>query len=107
MADITNSQIVHFANEKCRILADLIEKTRRTAEQFALDVVAIEGLAAYTGAADADVIIDGSATDGRQTATKLSIGQLKYVAGQMVTALTTDDRAQLVANWSVNGTPAF
>lgn len=107
MADITNQQIVHFANEKCRVLADLIECMRRTCEQFAVEVVEIEALAAYSNAADGDVIVDGAATDGRSIITKVRIAELKYVAGQLAAAANADDREQLVANWSVNGQPKF
>lgn len=106
MANITNTQAVRFCNEKARVLADLVEKTRRTAQQFALDVVS-EFEANVGGNAGGDLVVDGSATDGRQPVTKDSIAALKYVAEQLVTCLTTDDRAVLVANVSVNGQPAY
>jgi len=106
MADITNPQVIRFCNEKARVLADLIETTRRTAEQFAIDIVPeFEGHT--SGNVNADVVVDGAETDGRQIVTKGGIGGLKYVAEQLVTCLTTDDRESLVAVVSVNGTPRF
>jgi hypothetical protein len=106
MADIVNAQAVRFCNEKARPLADLIEKTRRTAEQFALDIVT-EFEANTSGNANGDTIIDGAATDGRQVIDKGDILGLKFVAEQMVAALTQDDREALVAAVSVNGTPIY
>lgn len=110
MADITNPQVVKFCNEKARLLADLIEKTRRTAEQFAIDVVgefeAIVG-ASGQGNANGDTIIDGAARDGRSIITKGDILGLKFVAEQIVAAANADDREALVAKVSVNGQPAF
>lgn len=106
MADITNPEAVKFCNEKARILADLIEKTRRTAEQFAIDIVQ-EFESNTSGNANEDIIVDGAETNGNGVITKGDILGLKFVAEQLVTALTADDREALVANVSVNGTPAF
>lgn len=105
MVDITRPQAVKFANEKARVFADLVERTRRTAQQFLVDVVAFESGTA--GNADADVINDGSDVDGRNRVTKGNVAQLKFVAEQLVAALTIDDRQQIVARWSVNGQPVF
>jgi hypothetical protein len=109
MADITNPQAVKFCNEKLRVLSDLIEKTRRTAEQFAIDIVT-EFEANTSGNANGDVIVDnpnGAGSDGRSVITKQNVLEVKFVAEQMVAALTQDDREALVANVSVNGQPAF
>lgn len=105
MADITNPQVVKFCNEKVRTAADLIEKTRRTCEQLLVDLVGVETL--VQAAADKDQIDDGSKTDGRKVIAKENIAQLKFVVEQLVACLNTDDRAQIVARWSVNGQPIF
>ncbi len=105
MADITNAQAVRFVNEQARPMADLIEKARRTAEQFAINVVAFE--ADTSGNANGDVVIDGAATDGRPLCTKQKIAELKYVAEQMVAALTADNREELVHGLVTNGQPIF
>ena len=106
MANITNPQAVAFCNQKLRPLADLIEKVRRTAEQFAIDV-ATEFEANTGGNANSDVIIDGAAVDGRSVITKQNVLEVKFVAEQMVAALTQDDREALIAAVSVNGQPIF
>lgn len=106
MAVITNPQAVRFCNEKARVLADHIEKTRRMAEQFAIDIVT--EFEAHTGGnANGDVVADGADVDGRGEITKLDVGALKYVAEQLVTCLTADDREALVSAVAVNGTPLF
>lgn len=103
---ITNPTAIKFANEKCRVLADLIEKTRRAAQQFATDVVPeFENLT--TGDASGDIINDGADVDGRGQVTKNNVAELKFVAEQLVAALTLDDRAQIVSRWSVNSAPPF
>ncbi len=106
MANITNPQAVNFCNNKARRLADLIEKARRTAEQFLIDITT-EFEANVGGNANEDVIIDGAATDGRQVITKQNIAEVKYVAEQLVACLNQDDRETLIANVSVNGDPLF
>ena len=106
MADITNPEVVRFCSEKARALADLIERTRRTAEQFAIDVVTeFEGNT--SGNVNGDVIVDGAALDGRSVITKGDILGLKFVAEQIAAAANLDDREALVAKVSVNGQPAF
>lgn len=106
MADITHPEAVRFCNEKLRVLADLIEKTRRTAEQFAIDVVS-EFEAHTSGNANSDVVVDGAATDGRSTITKQNVLEVKFVAEQMTAAANQDDREALIAAVSVNGQPSF
>ncbi len=106
MANITNPQAVHFCNEKLRPMADLVEKVRRTGEQFLIDITT-EFENNTGGNVDGDVVIDGAATDGRSVITKLNVAQVKFVVEQMVTTLNTDDRETLIANVSVNGTPLF
>ena len=105
---ITNAEAVRFANENCRVLADLIEQVDRTCQQFALNVATNwEDIAEVIAAADGDAIVDGAATDGRSPVTKLNVGQLKFVAAQVVACMATDDRRALVHNWVTNSTPRF
>lgn len=106
MANITNVQAIKFCNEKARTLADLIERTRRTAEQFMIDITT-EFEANVSGNDNADVMIDGAAQDGRSIITKGDVLGLKFVAEQAIATLNQDDRETLVSKVSVNGTPIF
>lgn len=105
MADITNPQAVRFCNERLRLVADQIQSARRTGEQFLIEVFAFED--ATSGNANEDVIIDGSATDGRPSITKQNVLEVKFVAEQLVSTLNQDDRETLVANVAVHGEPLF
>lgn len=106
MAEITNTQAVRFANERARVIADLIEKLDRTIPQFMLDVVQL--FENNTGGnANEDAITDGSASDGRNPVTKYNVGELKYVVEQIKACLDTDDRRAVVHKWAVNGAPAY
>ena len=107
MALITNPQVRAFSNEKARLIADLIEKCRRTCEQFLIDIVEIENNAAFSGAQNADTIDDGADVDGRQVVTKLDLLGLKFVAEKMAEAANVDDRETIVSKYSVNVTPLF
>jgi lipid-binding SYLF domain-containing protein len=68
MANITNPEVVKFANEKIRVMADMQVAHYRTAKQFkaAWDAA---GLSAIFAVSNADVVVDGAATDGRHTMT--------------------------------------
>jgi len=103
---ITDPQAAGFANTRCRTLADLMASLDRTLPQFALEVVRdFENL---TGANDnAEVIKDGSFTDGRSQVTKQNVAELKFVAEQIAAVFNTSDYRALVNNWVVNGAPLF
>lgn len=103
--NITNPAVVRNWNEQGRPMADLIEKVRRTGEQYLINIAPNE--AAIAGNANGDVIVDGSETDGRSICAKQNFLELKYVVEQLVTCLNQDDRATLIANVSVNGVPLF
>lgn len=105
---ITDPQAVRFCNENARVMADALEKFDRTATQFMLNVVRDwEDRPEVRAAADGDIVVDGSARDGRSPVTKLSVGQLKYVVEQIRACIATDDRRQLTHNWVTNSNPLF
>lgn len=106
MAEITNPQAVRFCNEDARTIADALCTLRRTIPQFMLNVV--RDFEANTGSNSAqDSIIDGAQIDGRPMVVKVNVGELKYVCEQIGIALNTDDRADIVNRWAVNGTPLY
>lgn len=108
MAEITNPQAVKFCNEKCRTLADQIQRMDRTLSQFMLLVVRDwESVAEVDAAQNTDLVVDGSATDGRPPVTRLNVGELKYVIEQLQACMNTDDRRAVVNKWAVNGQPIY
>lgn len=103
---IKNQQAIRFANEKGRLLADLIQKMDRTAEQFLLAVV--QDFENQTGNDANDAVIDdGSLVDGRNQITKENVAQLKYVVEQLRACMGTDDRRAIVSRFAVNGQPLY
>lgn len=106
MAEITDAQAVRFANENARTLADLIERMDRTLDAFALNVV--RDFEEVTGGnQNGDVIVDGSAADGRNGVTKQDVAALKFVCEQLKACMNTDDRRAVVHRWAVNSAPLF
>lgn len=107
MANIIDPHAVRFANENCRVMADMLQAAYRTAKQFALNVA--DNFESHTGGnANGDVIVDGSEVDGRPgPRTKYNVGELKYVCEQFAACMETDDRLAIVGRWAVNGLPRF
>lgn len=89
MADNTDKQIITFANERVRPLADAIEQLYLKATAFQA-AYAAGGLATLiTSAGAANTIADGSDSDGRKRITGTHIINFKACVDQLVTALGT------------------
>lgn len=105
MADISNVQAIAFTNLKARPFADRLLSSYRTAKQFMIDVVEFES--ATAGNADGDVILDGSATDGRTILAKVDIAALKFVCEQFIAMMETSDRVPVTDKCAVNSQPLY
>jgi hypothetical protein len=90
MPDITNPQAIKFANEKMRPTADVILSAIETAREFEADYAANSGDTLFPNTAD--LLADGSETDGRQR-----------VRADTVRALRT--QCQDLLTWAATGTP--
>ena len=84
MANITNPEVVAFANEKIRRLADMHVAHYRTCKQFKTlwDTL---GYGAIFAVSNSDVVVDGSATDGRHTMTSFDANNAYNRASEVVT----------------------
>ena len=108
MPDITNPQIVLFSNERGRPMSDVAEDLYLTAKRFQQEwdaLVTVVGSVPNT----TDIVIDGSAVDGRLPVTGARLNGLKSLADAMVTWFETGSptriaQLQLV---SVNGRARF
>ena len=93
MADITNQTIVHFDNEKGRVLADTAGQLYQTSKRMQQEWVAL--LSAVGSVPNtADQIADGSqssasVSDGRKPMTGAQLNNLKALADAMVTWFET------------------
>jgi len=91
MAEITNPQIVLFANERARTMADTVERFSALVDAWVADYAAqaIATQITNDGNGAGATIADGSETDGRQRITGTKIVNLKAALLQVQTALTT------------------
>jgi hypothetical protein len=89
MADITNPQIVTFANERARTIADAIEVFSEKVDAFVADYAAQGMTALITAAGASELVADGSEADGRQRITGTKIINLRAALLQLQTALMT------------------
>lgn len=90
MADITNPQAIDFCNERARPWAKKMLAAIRAAREFDLDYGAQSGDTLFPNTAD--LIADGSETDGRPR-----------VQAQVVRALRT--QAIDLLTWAATGSP--
>jgi hypothetical protein len=112
MADITDPQVVKWANERSRVIADGIERLRYAVQAYQADYVA-QGIGAKIIAAGVgSVVADGSAIDGRSIITGTSLVNLNAAISKLVTNLTVDlvagvgvSVAGIADGIQVNGTP--
>jgi hypothetical protein len=107
MANIVDPLVAKVCNEELRVIADAIERLNRMAPQAMLDIVVVENRPSFINANNADIVLDGSETDGRKPVTKENILQLKFVIEQLQSAMNESDRAAVVHRWAVNSVPLF
>lgn len=88
MPDITNPQLVTFANERMRVFADALEQVYQTAKRFQQEWTALAAPPPNT----VDLFADGSERDGRKRASGAHATALKNVA-------------DLIVAWFETGTP--
>lgn len=112
MADITNPQIVKFANERARVFADSLEQTYQTAKRMQQEWAAL--IATVTPANTSDQVADGSHAsagqpDGRKPLTGAQLTALKAMADTIVTFFETGSPTRIaqIQQTTTNGGPRF
>ena len=93
MAEITNPEAVRFCNEKVRSLADLATRYHYAAQALLNEWDATDMAAKLPNTAD--VVIDGSATDGRSPITGAMVNGLHNHVEAMVADLTANSNQKL------------
>lgn len=108
MPDITNPQIVRFANEKARVLADAADSFYQTCLRFQQEWAAAVA-AGVTFPSTTDLVADGSDVDGRKRVTANQLQGLKTLADSMVTYFQTGTPSRIaqIQAVSVNGASRF
>lgn len=107
MPDITNPQAVLFANAKARVLADSLLAAIQTAREFDAQYTAQSGDTLFPNTAD--LIADGSETDGRQRVQAQTVRALRTAAQDLViwAAVGSPTRETRLRQVSVNGGSRF
>ena len=107
MPNITNPQVVKFANERARIFADCIETMYETARRFQLEYATLNGDTLIPNTQD--YIADDSDKDGRKRMTAAALRGLNVLAGVIVAYLDggIPSRISQVRALSVNGQSRF
>ena len=103
MAEITNPQVVKFANERGRPLADVAEQLYQSCKRYQQE------WATVTVPNTADLVADGSEVDGRKRISGAHVTNLKALADSMVTWFETGTPSRIVQLQlvSVNGQARF
>jgi hypothetical protein len=89
MADNNNPQVILFANERARTIADLLVSTSAKVDAWIADYNAGGIGTLITAAGASENIADGSEVDGRQRITGTKVINLRAALLQLQTALTT------------------
>lgn len=102
MADITDPEAVRFSNEKARTAADILAQAYYQVKQVQDEWFAtgMSSLIPNT----ADLIVDGSATDGRHPVTGADVTNIITRCGELVTDYEDASSAKLntILNVAVN-----
>jgi hypothetical protein len=108
MPDVTTPQIVRFANDRARVLADAADSFYQTCKRFQQEWAALLA-AGVTVPTTTDLVADGSDIDGRKRITANQLNGLKSLADAMVTWFETGTPSRIgqIQQISVNGQPRY
>ena len=111
MATINDAQVIRWANERSRSIADRLAELSAAMSAYQSDYAA-QGIAAKIVAAGAsNLVADGSDVDGRPQISGTQIVNLKAAIDAIVNAMATNvagvgsPTTTIVAAIQVNGTP--
>ena len=102
MAEITNPQVVNFANNDMRILGDMLTKLNIRSAAASATYSAADLGTVITAAGSSNLITDGSEIDGRTRCTGGDIFNMVTLLNDLATFMT-QGRKDVLAKWNVNG----
>jgi len=108
MANITNPEVVKFANEKIRRLNDMHVAHYRTCKEFKAEWDTL-GYGAIFAVSNSDVVVDGAPADGRHAMTSFDANNAYNRASEVVADYEANTNTKLnQANAiAVNTNPLF
>lgn len=95
---ITNAQVVNFANEYCRPLANHLSSAIAEAAEASTTYLARDLSTPIEAAGAGELIVDGSATDGRTPVVGGDIYNLVTLMNDFATFMT-QGRRDVLAKW--------
>lgn len=87
----TNPQAIRIANEKIRVCADRLGQLYNLSKAYQAEATAENWSALFPN--DAEVIVDGSATDGRGIITNADVSALITLVGAFITFMEASSSA--------------
>ena len=94
MAEITNPEAVKFCNERVRVAADKLAQLYSVAKSVQQEWTAND-LATIIAFDNPDLVVDGSATDGRHPISGEDVNNLITRCSEIVTDLEANSSAKL------------
>lgn len=94
MAEITNAEAIKFCNEKVRVAANQYAQLYYRAKAVYQEWTA-NGLGDIIAYDNADLVVDGSATDGRHPISGIDVNNLMTRLGEVITDMEASSNAKL------------
>ena len=95
MAEITNPEAVKFCNEKIRVAASRYAALYFKAKEIAAEWAANPDLATNMAYDNTDLVVDGSAKDGRHPISGVDVNNIINRLNELVSVLEADGHAKL------------
>ena len=95
MAEITNPEAVKFCNEKVRTIADQLAQLYYAAKAVSQEWVANPDLATNIAYDNADLVVDGSTTDGRHPISGVEVNNVITRCNEIITDMEASSSAKL------------
>ena len=95
MAEITNPEAVRFCNERIRVAANKLNVAYRFAKEVAAEWNANPDLATNIAYDNTDLVVDGSATDGRHPISGVDTNNLVTRLNELIADLEANSSAKL------------
>ena len=95
MSEITNPEAVKFCNERVRIAANRLNSAYQFAKQVSAEWTANSDLATNIAYDNPDVVVDGSATDGRHPISGIEVNNLMTRLNELIADYEANSSAKL------------
>lgn len=95
MAEITNAEAVRFCNERVRVAANKLNAAYKFAKEVSSEWTANPDLATNIAYDNPDLVVDGSATDGRHPVSGIDVNNLVTRLNELIADYEASSSAKL------------